>query len=224
MHSLLESYLAEVQAQLGALPATRREEELREMRQHLLNATIVNRERGQTEDEAAATAIIQFGTSEEASRCFIRAWQKEKARGRRDCWKTAAFTLGLCFAVQYPIPEVAFGGHGWPAWLVSIEIYGYDFIVQAVIGMIAGLVFPRKAMAGAAIGVTSWLIFITLRATQNIQAINQTNPHFVNGPAKVDWNNYVIGCIYMIMASATAASLSSLWRRTKMGRRAVVAE
>jgi len=35
MHSLLESYLAEVAAHLSALPAKQRNEELREMRAHL---------------------------------------------------------------------------------------------------------------------------------------------------------------------------------------------
>lgn len=46
MHNPLETYLSEVAAQLKPLPTKRRSEELREMRQHLLNAVTVNRELG----------------------------------------------------------------------------------------------------------------------------------------------------------------------------------
>ena len=60
MHSQLGAYLDEVAQELKPLPEARRDEELREMRQHLQNAMIVNREMRQTEDEAARTALEQF--------------------------------------------------------------------------------------------------------------------------------------------------------------------
>ena len=47
MHSLLDGYLEQVAACLSALPAKRRADELREIRQHLQNAVTANRERGQ---------------------------------------------------------------------------------------------------------------------------------------------------------------------------------
>ena len=77
MHSLLENYLAEVRAKLGALPMKRREEEMREMRQHLVNSTAVNQELGQGEEEAAANALAEFGTPERASESVLWAWRRD---------------------------------------------------------------------------------------------------------------------------------------------------
>ena len=96
MHSLLESYLAEVRAKLGALPTKRREEEMREMRQHLLNAVIVNQELGQTENEAAANALAEFGPSREAAASLVWAWQQGKQRkSKRFFWRMSAVSIGV---------------------------------------------------------------------------------------------------------------------------------
>ncbi len=91
MHSLLENYLAEVTVQLGPLPAKRRDDEVNEMRQHLLNAVIVNREMGMAEDEAAATAVEQCGPPEEATQGLVRAWrQGEQKKNARNFWRRTA--------------------------------------------------------------------------------------------------------------------------------------
>ena len=76
MHSLLEAYLSEVEAHLGALPTKRRAEELREMRTHLENAVIVNRELGQSEEEAARSAVAQFGTAQDLGENVAWAWRR----------------------------------------------------------------------------------------------------------------------------------------------------
>ena len=62
MHRLLESYLSEVAAHLSALPVVRRNEELREMRSHLLSAVEAYQERGETEAEADGfnSAAVRF--------------------------------------------------------------------------------------------------------------------------------------------------------------------
>jgi hypothetical protein len=77
MHSLLESYLAEVRAKLSPLPLKRREEEMREMRQHLLSAMEANQELGQSADEAVASALADFGTPEKASESVLWAWRRD---------------------------------------------------------------------------------------------------------------------------------------------------
>jgi uncharacterized membrane protein len=46
MHNPLEEYLTELSEYLAPLPIQQRNEELKEMRQHLQNAVIVNREFG----------------------------------------------------------------------------------------------------------------------------------------------------------------------------------
>ena len=83
MHSLLENYLAEVSVQLGSLLAKQRDEEMREMRQRLLSAMEANRDLGQTEDEAAANALAEFGTSEKASESILWACRRDLRKKMR---------------------------------------------------------------------------------------------------------------------------------------------
>ena len=46
MHNLLETYLSELTKQIGALPTKCRNEEMREIRVHLENAILANRNLG----------------------------------------------------------------------------------------------------------------------------------------------------------------------------------
>lgn len=80
MHKQLEDYLNEVAKSLGSLPPARRDEEMREMRQHLLNAVVIGKEQGQSENEAVLAAIEQFGTPQAVSKQIVSAW-------RREAWK-----------------------------------------------------------------------------------------------------------------------------------------
>lgn len=80
MHKQLEDYLNEVAKGLGSLPTTRREEELSEIRQHLLSAVAASKEAGHTEDEAVQIAVEQFGTPQAVSKQIVSAW-------RREAWK-----------------------------------------------------------------------------------------------------------------------------------------
>lgn len=96
MHSLLENYLAEVRAKLSALPLKRREEEMREMRQHLLSAMEANRDLGQGEDEAAMNALNEFGTSAEASESVLWAWRRDLRRKmQKQSWRACLTPAGI---------------------------------------------------------------------------------------------------------------------------------
>ena len=95
MHSLLEDYLAEVSAQLGSLLAKQRDEEMREMRHHLLSAMEANRDLGQSEDEAAANALTEFGTSEQASESLLWACQPDlRKKMRKQRWQSCLTSVG----------------------------------------------------------------------------------------------------------------------------------
>lgn len=83
MHRPLEAYLEQVAAHLSALPTKRRNEELREMRQHLLNAVTVNRELGQPEEDAVANSVMQFGTPEDLGNNLVWAWRRGEARNKK---------------------------------------------------------------------------------------------------------------------------------------------
>jgi hypothetical protein len=82
----IEAYLAEVAKQLAVMqiavlpkplisvPKPRMDEELKEMRQHLLNAVSAHQENGQSKDKATANALADFGTPEVASANVLATW------------------------------------------------------------------------------------------------------------------------------------------------------
>jgi len=76
MHILIEHYLAKVAAQLRSLPVARRNEELREMRQHLLSTVEAHQELGATQQQAVEATLHQFGSSSEAASGLTRAWRR----------------------------------------------------------------------------------------------------------------------------------------------------
>lgn len=169
MHKLLEDYLSEAETQLSALPAKRRSEELTEMRQHLLNAVIVNREMGQTEDEAAATAVEQCGQPGEATQGLIRAWQRGQTLCRRDFLGAAACTLLLSLCLP-----LLFQSFVLPGFLSAFQqprhdrFLGTEFLSMVacahfLVGMVSGQVFPRRAVSGTAFAITLVAGFILLR-------------------------------------------------------------
>jgi len=76
MHSLLETYLSEVAAQLSPLPPSRRDEELREVQGHLESAVAAMREKGASEAEAAVAVLEQFGQAKVVAHGFVAAWRR----------------------------------------------------------------------------------------------------------------------------------------------------
>ena len=86
MHKQLEDYLAQVARQIGSIPKPRRDEELKEMRAHLVSAVAANQELGQSEDVAVGSALNDFGTPAEAALNVVRAW-------RRFAWKQGVKTF-----------------------------------------------------------------------------------------------------------------------------------
>ncbi len=121
MHSLLDTYLKEVAGHLAGLPTARRAEELREVRTHLENAVVVNQEMGQSEDEAARTALEQFGTPSELADSLDWAWRREERnRKQRSDWWVAGATvlLGVLGVVVYPHGAALIGLMG--GWVLLI--------------------------------------------------------------------------------------------------------
>jgi len=120
MHNLLESYLAEVAAHLSALPPKQRAEELREMRAHLENAVIVNRELGQAEDEVAQNAVAQFGTPQDLGENVVWAWQRGKALNKKSLFgATVATTLVLCLMTFLMNQNWYFSCHGRSSYIAA---------------------------------------------------------------------------------------------------------
>ena len=106
MQKLLEDYLTQVASHLQPLPEARRREELREMRQHLQNAVIVNQEMGQSEDEAATNALEQFGGPTELGENVVWAWRREERKQDRGrLWRMGGITAAFCLFVGFHSPH-----------------------------------------------------------------------------------------------------------------------
>lgn len=100
MHSQLEAYLEEVATHLDALPVKQRNEELREMQAHLENAVIVSRELGQSEEEAVANVVMQFGTPEHLGGNLVWAWRRgDQRQNNRLFWKMTGCSAAFCTAI-----------------------------------------------------------------------------------------------------------------------------
>lgn len=175
MHSLLEEYLAQVAAQLGPLPVGRRNEELREMRAHLLSAVEAYRELGETESEAVGSTLRQFGPSSQVAAGLTRAWRRGQGTWR-DAAKAGLFgaavlwgVTGLCSALGGYVesqPSVVFA-------MLRLHLgaifYTLIFSLPALLGGLFGRHFARGAVKGAAWGtgaayVGPWVIYEVIHA------------------------------------------------------------
>jgi hypothetical protein len=93
----VDRYLAAVARRLRALPAARRGEELRELRQHLDALVAGHRAAGLDEQAAARAAVARFGPAERVGRGL-----RDTARPRRSVRSYAAF-WAVFVAVQLAV-------------------------------------------------------------------------------------------------------------------------
>jgi len=174
MHKQLEDYLARVAAYLEPLPKTQRNNELREMRQHLLNAIIINREFGQSDEDAVQEAIRQFGAPEIIGGDVLLAWRRGVARDRRNFWAVVLYTPIVLSSLLYffmvstdILPRV------WPASnvfflhhmaLCNAYVHSLVFLAFGLTGVVLGALVPKQAVRGVCIRMASslcaWLAWI----------------------------------------------------------------
>jgi hypothetical protein len=77
-NALLDRYIADLGARLRALPPAARDEELREVRQHLDALVAGHLAQGQSEEAAIEAALRQFGQAEQIGRQLQHAWEKNR--------------------------------------------------------------------------------------------------------------------------------------------------
>ena len=94
MHKQLEDYLSTFAARLGKLPGAQRDEELREIRQHLELLVASYRQQGKSEEEAVGLAISQFGRAEKIGRELGQVSRKSE---RVHAFASAAITFTTMF-------------------------------------------------------------------------------------------------------------------------------
>lgn len=225
MHKQLENYLDEVAKSLGSLPAARLYEEIREMRQHLLNAVVIGKEQGHSEDEAISAVVKQFGTPQAVSKQIVLAWRRGVWRDRRDLWGSIAcafvlsFSLGVAADLVFPVFINHFGlvhfddtgrAHFSP-WLGLVRI-SWVIAYSAVQGTAIGALFPRNAVkvapAGMIVSVVLYLCLMYHFAYLHHERI---------GPVHVA---SAMSLILRVLIAALFARASSRWRKARGERRA----
>jgi hypothetical protein len=121
MHKQLEDYLTQVEKILSPLPAARRAAEMKEMRQHLLNAVEVSQRAGQSEDQAVADALQQFGAHQELGKSIVSVWRREGWRQRvREAPEVAAFGV---FSVVITVSNLWLTFAGPMQWREALAPY-----------------------------------------------------------------------------------------------------
>ncbi len=218
MHSLLEAYLDQVAAHLSALPVKRRTEELREICQHLLNAVTVNRELGQSEEDAATNAVTQFGTPEDLGENLVWAWRRERKLNRKSLLGAALTTPSVLCLTFFLMNQTWFDKlldtvlnkalpRTFLLFLGRHPGYGMDFtqamfmLMFGLAGLAAGSVFPRRAMRGACLGLgLFWLGFAAIDGVGQLGALVSVDGLIHQG--RGGW----------VLSALLAAWLGSQWR------------
>lgn len=221
MHSLLESYLAEVAAHLSALPAKQRNEELREMRAHLESVFAAYRQQGQTADEAARNAVAQFGRPETVGQDTVTAWQRGEALNQRSVWGAAACTLAVRFLVPHCLTplETAYlhpisPGHfeGPSVWV----LLGCNTAGPFLAGAMSGFLFPKRAVAGTGLGLVAYFCLILVLA--GYWLTHHGHVMYPVPPASTLVLSLTIQSVTSGIVSLLSAWAVSRWRMARTGR------
>ena len=151
MHSLLETYLSEVAAHLRGLPVAGRNEELREMRAHLLSAVEAYQELGETEGEAMESTLRQFGPPSEVGSGLVKAWRR--GRGSRQGVLLAA-GLSVLLMAPYIAGMIFLEPKMEPIRMLWNAVYPYgDALAIVCAGAVTGWASPKRAVVGTALGM-----------------------------------------------------------------------
>lgn len=151
MHSQLEQYLQTVEQNLGTLPAEERHNELCEIRQHMEALLEANRELCDTEEEAVAQTLAQFGRAQALGKNLNRVHQS-KGRSRLD---TVLGAMGLAY-VSGSVASMITGQIFMAIWGTSHKMsneVGFIWLVCDILrtfwlGTLIGAVAPRSAVRG----------------------------------------------------------------------------
>jgi len=191
MHSLLENYLAHLEANLTPLPKRRREDEIKEMRLHLSSAYKAELENSKTEDDAAKAAIEQFGSPETVARDTVLAWRRSGDTSAGAFWGV----VGIVWLIFNAMSNVGYSINlYWQASShmmtpIQDQFLAAELIIASlatiVVSALIGMVFPKNAvLAIATAGVVSALLmlvnfvgtYLYMKAHQGYGAFESVEP------------------------------------------------
>ena len=179
MHNLLETYLSELTKQIGALPTKCRNEEMREIRVHLENAILANRNLGQGEEVAIENAIAQFGTPGELAASLVWAWRRGAAVKKRSLLEAATATVLVLWVMSFLMNQNWYGSilisvlpRAFILYCGKHQAFGMG-VTQLMLcfnfglaGGLAAVLFPKQAVRGACLGLAVyWIGWIVIMGT-----------------------------------------------------------
>jgi len=231
MNSPLEQYLSEIARRLKPLPARRRDEEITEMRQHLLDAVAVNRELGQSPEEAVGTALEQFGKPGDIAENTMRAWRRDRSRDRRSFW--AGF---LCMPVLVFVSVFVLSPHLMGPFVEHARARGDDLLANvigwafmganvALCGFLIGIAFPRRAVRSAFWATTMTVVAIACVVAYKFvteEAYVERPSAMPNAGQALAFLAPIIGTLFLWVAGVGAAAALGAWlggRLRSRGRR-----
>lgn len=141
-NSRLDEYLTSVEAHLRTVPATEREQQIMELRQHLESAVAAEVTSGSTTAAAETEAIQQFGSPKRL------AWQLNLARSKRSLPKADSLCLATLYAsalIVCQIFDLLLIGH----W---IRPYFGTYIVSHSGGTVQTALSPADFLVGFLFG------------------------------------------------------------------------
>ena len=168
-HTPLETYLTTVERTLATLPATEREAEVEEIRQHLRSAVAAGLELGLTEAEAIALALKQFGKPQEVGKEMRTAFRRGHYFWNNSSWRNT-FLGAVCAAIVISKATFVLEVFFWTIGLPDITIFGTGVntewavtttgcLLHLIAGVGVGLLTPRHAVRGvvhAYLLLTAW--------------------------------------------------------------------
>jgi uncharacterized membrane protein len=216
MHHRLEDYLSQVAAELSEVPGEQREEDLREMRQHLTNAVTVNQEiMRQDEDLAVESALQEFGAPKELAAEMLTAWRrgeaKENRRSLAGAMLCSAVSLTAGFGILHAVyrPSFTSGYTLSQQLLVDVIALSWSLTIWTITSVLNGILFPRRALTATRIAILASYAMVACRilATHSQHILTALCCITVYMGATEIWTRWWI-------------KLAILWRKRRMQPRA----
>lgn len=160
MDNELDKYLQSLAHELRRLPQERREEELREIRQHLEAIVARLMEGGLSEQEAVEATIAQFGAARTVGHELVRVAPRSESRQRTlaagVCAVTCYLSLNLLLLVYrdlfaFLLPSLSPSERVLSQFLFSLTRFMYSgnalvfFITPLIAGMVFRYIAPRHS-------------------------------------------------------------------------------
>ena len=121
---------------LRSVPAKRRDDELREMCRHLLDAVEAEREQGLTEDDAVRAALTTFGPPEQTADVILEAQRRVLRKLSMDAFRWGSASNAIFYIWLFFQDTVT--SHR----LVAIGVW----VATEILGVLLMVVAPRRRL------------------------------------------------------------------------------